>query len=153
MRAPRRGRWCVIVAAQIAVGTGGCASVPRSSALSDDALGAPMRHEQPSIAGAATLTRADLASTNEWSTMDAVRRLRPDFLRGSARGPLTGPPQVAVYLNGAYDGDVSVLNSIPLAVIAEIAFLHPVAARQRFGSTCPCANGAIVVTIPTQSRR
>jgi hypothetical protein len=91
------------------------------------------------------LTSADLSSARALNTVEALTRLRPEFLRGSTRGPLIGPPEIAVYLNNAYTGDVSVLNTIPLAAIREIAFLHPMDALTRFGTLCRCANGAIVV--------
>jgi hypothetical protein len=77
--------------------------------------------------------------------VDALMRLRPEFLRGSARGPLFGKPEIAVYLNNSYAGDPSTLNSIPISAVREITFLHPTEARSRFGSFCACANGAIVI--------
>ena len=92
------------------------------------------------------LTNMDLVSTHAVTTVDALMRLRPEFLRGSVRGPLIGQPEIAVYLNLSYVGDVSVLNSVPISAIREISFLHPSEAYIRFGTVCRCANGAIVVT-------
>jgi hypothetical protein len=50
-------------------------------------------------------------------------------------------------VNNVYDsGGIESVNGIPLDVIAEIRFLHPTEARFRFGSTCRCAAGAIVIS-------
>ena len=128
---------------------GGCVSAAvrqETSDLAFDAAGTSVEQSARVSVGGARLTGAQLASTNAWWTGDAVGRLRPDFLRGSTREPRTGRPEIALYLNGARAGDVSMLNSIPLREVREIVFLHPVEARTQFGSSCPCANGAILVT-------
>ena len=93
------------------------------------------------------VTSEELSSTRALTTVEALTRLRPEFLRGSTRTPLIGTPQIGVYLNNSYAGDLSTLALIPLSVVREIAFLHPTEARMRFGSACACASGAIVVTI------
>jgi hypothetical protein len=92
-----------------------------------------------------TLTDSELAATGAFSTSDAVRRLRPQFLTGSTRQPTLGPPEIAVYLNTVYAGEVSTLSTIPLSEITRITFLHPMEARSHFGIMCRCANGALLV--------
>lgn len=142
----------LVVASLFVIVIGGCASAPvRSEAPSSahDAASASSEDSWKFRVGGARLTGSQLASTNAWWTAEAVSRLRPDFLRGSTRGPLTGRPEIAVYLNGAHAGDASMLNSIPLLEVREIVFLHPFEARAQFGPSCPCANGAILVTTRT----
>lgn len=99
-------------------------------------------------ARANVITAAELASAGAAETIDAVRRLRPSFLRGSVRVTRVSP-EIAVYVNDQYDGDVGSLTTIPLRVIQEIVFLEPVEAHVRFGPWCPCANGALLVTTRT----
>jgi len=94
-----------------------------------------------------TVTSEELSTAHALTTVEALSRLRPEFLRGSTRMPLIGTPEIAVYLNNSYAGDVSTLATIPVRVVNEIEFLHPTEAHMRFGSLCLCANGAIVVTI------
>ena len=99
---------------------------------------------------AEVLTAADLSKVDAQAstTIDAVMRLRPNFLSGSLRTPVPigGIPEIAVYLNNNYDGDTQSLASIPLRAIQQIIFMHAGEARIRFGQTCRCAQGAIVVT-------
>ena len=140
MRArPRRSRTSLIAVVSLVVL--GCASVPLPQPVGVEQTPSTDKHRDTHN----VLTSADLSSARVSTTIDALTRLRPEFLRGSMRGPLIGPPEVAVYLNNAYTGDVSVLNTIPLAAIREIDFLHPMEAITRFGTLCRCANGAIVV--------
>jgi hypothetical protein len=94
-----------------------------------------------------TLTRSDLAFANVSSPFDAIIKLRPYFLLGSTRGPSFGPPEIALYVDNVYDGvGIESVNTIPMEAIQEIRFLHPTEARFRFGTTCRCAAGAIVIT-------
>jgi hypothetical protein len=134
----------------------GCvsAAVQREATdLSFDAAGTSSEESRRASVGGSRLTSAQLASTDAWWTGDAVVRLRPDFLRGSARGPYTGRPEIALYLNGARAGDASMLNLIPLREVREIVFLHPAEARLQFGPACPCASGALLVTTRTMRER
>src|SRR5207248_6291575 len=43
------------------------------------------------------------------------------------------------------DGDVSRLHSIPMDAIQAVTFLHPSEAWMRFGITCRCADGALLI--------
>lgn len=78
---------------------------------------------------------------------DAVRRLRPEFLRGpEVTTDLSGAPgSPSVYVNGRYSGDASVLRLIPLRIVTEIRHLDPVAAKSILGSYCDCNGGVILV--------
>jgi hypothetical protein len=144
MRALRRNPRRVVMAVQLfELVLAGCASAIGASpdlTLSTDVV------SDHAIAPRNTLTRSDLAATNAVTMVDALMRLRPEFLRGSARGPLIGKPEIAVYLNNQYAGEPSTLNTIPLSAVKQITFLQPTEARSRFGSFCACANGAILIT-------
>jgi hypothetical protein len=156
MSARRHPVGVLAVVSLFVMGIGGCVSAAVRQETSDLAFDAAAASSEPSAKssiGSARLTSAQLASTDAWWTGDAVSRLRPDFLRGSSREPRTGRPEIALYLNGLRAGDASMLNSIPLREVREIVFLHPVEARTQFGSSCPCANGAILVATWTQRGR
>jgi hypothetical protein len=92
-----------------------------------------------------TLTRVDLAATNAETIIEAIARLRPEFLLGHSRPPAFGRAQIALYVNDTYEGDISLLNTIPLSVIREVALLQPTEAQFRFGITCRCPGGVILV--------
>jgi hypothetical protein len=92
-----------------------------------------------------TLTRMDLAATNAETTIEAIERLRPEFLLGHARPPALGRAQIALYVNDTYEGDISLLNTIPLSEIREVSLLQPTEALFRFGITCRCPGGVILV--------
>ena len=96
-------------------------------------------------ARASVITAEELASVEGPGTVDAVRRLRPAFLRGSVRTSRASP-EIAVYVDDRYDGDVTSLETIPVRVIRQIVFLEPVEAHVRFGPRCPCGSGALLVT-------
>ena len=93
------------------------------------------------------LTSSELQGITAVSTLDAVRKLRPEFLRASPRSVSgIGPAAPSVYVNGLYTGDPSWLNMIPLIEIRDIIFLNPVEARLRLGSQCPCGSGVLLVS-------
>src|SRR5262245_2334966 len=64
-----------------------------------------------------SLTRAELLAADVLSAEQAVQRLRPRFLLGQIRRPLAGPVEIAVYLDGLYAGDTSVLSLLPVDVV------------------------------------
>src|SRR5262245_456509 len=84
------------------------------------------------------LGATELRSVTATSTFDAVRKLRPEFIRPAIRAPRGGRVEPAVYLDGVHQGDPEALASIPLAQIYEILMLPEVEARARFGLFCPC---------------
>src|SRR5262249_35861745 len=97
------------------------------------------------------ITGAELQSVTAVSTLDAVQKLRPEFLRSSARTVALGEPsRPSLYVNWTYYGDVSLLTAIPIAEVRDIAFLHPSEGRLRFGAACACANGVLVVKTASQ---
>jgi hypothetical protein len=127
----------------------GCSSVTRArgSAGSVDAAVMPGPAYSRSI-----LTGTDLAATNAETVVEAIARLRPEFLLGHARPPALGRAQIALYVNDAYEGDISLLNTIPLSEIREVSLLQPTEALSRFGVTCRCPGGVILVNTRRSAR-
>jgi hypothetical protein len=93
----------------------------------------------------ATLTQADLTSVLPISTLEAVRRLRPEFLSRSPRAVGRETSDVSLYVNDVYEGEVWQLNLLTLSQIREITFLHPTEATARFGARCRCSGGVLSV--------
>lgn len=87
----------------------------------------------------------DLRRVEGFTALDAVRRLRPEFLQPSASHLSTPSALPSVYENGHYSGGVDQLRDIPLGVVIEIQRLGPVEARILFGGSCPCDGGVISV--------
>ena len=127
----------------------GCSSATHAnrSAGSFDAAVAPGPTYSRSI-----LTRSDLAATNAETVVEAIARLRPEFLLGHARPPAVGRAQIALYVNDTYEGDISLLNTIPLSEIREVSLLQPTDALLRFGVMCRCAGGVILVNTRRPAR-
>ena len=144
MRSSRSREWFAFATALCALPlslVAGCASSP--NALPSRALTADIDGTR---GGSNHITAAELQSVNAPTTLDVVRRLRPEFLRVSARAnPAADPSELSVYVDRSYVGDVSWLASIPIVRIRDIAFLHPAEARMQFGSGCHCDGGVLVV--------
>jgi hypothetical protein len=77
---------------------------------------------------------------------DAVRLLRPEFLRAVAPRSISGGASFAVvFVDNHRTGGFEALATVPLAIVVEIRYLSPMTAKGEFGSHCPCEGGAIVV--------
>jgi len=120
----------------------GCSSMMSARGSADflDAAATPGPVHSRSI-----LTRWDLAATNAATTIEAIEQLRPEFLLGHARPPSLGREEITVYLNDTFAGDISLLNTIPLMEIRDVTLLRPTEALIRFGVTCRCPGGVILV--------
>jgi hypothetical protein len=141
------------VAAQVClVVLGGCTFIPPHTQTFANTVATAEVEEARSRRSLSTLTSAEITTVHGMTTLDAIRRFRPEFLRGSTRVPGTGRPQIAVYVDDVYDGDTSTLNSIPVEWIQTILFLHPMEAMSRFGTACRCASGVILVRTSRPSR-
>lgn len=92
------------------------------------------------------LTASDLAKTQATSTLDAIERSRPDFLRTSNRAAMVERNTLpSVYLDGHFVGGLDALNTVPLNVVREVVFMHPNEARERLGSRCECGGGVVAI--------
>jgi len=87
----------------------------------------------------------ELRHVEGFTALDAVRRLRPEFLQPSAPRPSAPSTLPSVYENGHYSGGADQLRDIPLGLVIEIQRLSPVEARIMFGASCPCDGGVISV--------
>jgi hypothetical protein len=92
------------------------------------------------------ITAAEINETTATSALDAVRLLRPHFLRSrgvrSTRNPV--PSEPVVYVDGVHHGDLSSLERIRAQDVAEIRLLSATDATTRYGSGH--AGGVIAVT-------
>src|SRR5262245_24239562 len=123
----------------------GCTSLTPSGSLTLEA-DPSLEVNRPMVGRRAILTSADLASVRgPISTLEAVRRLRPEFLYPSERAVGRTTSDMSLFVNDVYAGEVWQLNLVPLYLIQEIAFLHPTQATARFGTRCRCPGGAISV--------
>lgn len=95
----------------------------------------------------AVITAEELATTAELDAFDAVRRLRPMWLR--TRGPvsmsLQGRAGIRVYVNGSRRGQLDVLRSFRATDIESITYLSAPEATTRFG--IDHSDGAIMVIL------
>ena len=90
---------------------------------------------------------ADLRSVAAPTTGDAVRRLRPSFVRanpipGNIDGAMATP---SVYVDGNYLGGLEALELVQIDEVKEIRFIRANAAKNWWGPSCPCAVGVIHV--------
>jgi hypothetical protein len=88
------------------------------------------------------LVAADIMATNTGSVYDAIRRLRPAWLRArTAVGGAAIPP--VVYVDGVRSGDFSYLQSIGIEEVERVRFVNARDATTRWGTGH--AGGAIEV--------
>jgi hypothetical protein len=87
---------------------------------------------------------ADLAKVTGRSAGDAVRQLRPEFLRARGR-PSQTPSPPSVYVDGRYAGQTEVLELIPLQSVRAIQWVRAEAAKSMLGSYCSCDSGVILL--------
>lgn len=95
----------------------------------------------------AVISVEELATTAELDAYQAVRRLRPMWLR--TRGPvslsLQGRAGIRVYVNGSRRGELDVLRSFRATDIESITYLSAPEATTRFG--IDHSDGAIMVIL------
>ncbi len=84
------------------------------------------------------LTVEELEASAATNLLDAVRRLRPTWLRSRSGGGTA-----AVFIDGIHAGDLSRLETIYLQVVREVRYISAADATMRWGTGYP--NGAIDV--------
>jgi hypothetical protein len=108
----------------------------------------------PAPAALGTRRKADVVSGYELravgaqSAADALRRLRPEFLRPTSAAMNTASVAdrlPVVYVDGQYIGRLESLEFVPLDAIEEIRFLRPMQGLERWGPGCHCAAGVVHV--------
>lgn len=103
--------------------------------LPSNALMLHAAEEQRTRRGAAIISKAEIEEAESSTAADAVRRIHPDWLRGT-RGTVrfSGDAPIVVYVNSARWGGIDVLESISAQNISEIRFYEPRDATTRFGT-------------------
>ncbi len=94
------------------------------------------------------VTAAELGSVPAVSTIESLRQVRPEFFRPvrSALDPHgTAAISPVVYVDDVYNGALENLETVPKRVVREVRFLRPMQAVERWGTSCPCAAGVILV--------
>jgi len=99
-------------------------------------------------AGHDVITAEELRSVKAASLLEAIERLRPEFLKPRLDLP-SGPTLTApkVYLDDGYAGETSVLSSIPPIAVVEVRYLSSSRAQDRYGAYCNCSGGVIQVRV------
>jgi hypothetical protein len=91
-----------------------------------------------------TITVDDLRAANSTNLYDAVRTIRPNWLRARSPNSISNQGQVQVYFDDTRLGGVENLRSIPTQGIAYIRWHDPISASARWG--LDHEQGAIVVS-------
>jgi hypothetical protein len=92
------------------------------------------------------ITEAELATVDVQNALQAVQRLRPNFLQthGGATSSITrGSQDVVVYVDQTRMGGPGALADIPITTVKEIQYLNGTDATQRYGTGHGA--GAIIV--------
>lgn len=131
----------LVVAAALFAFVPGCASSPGASAATQQSS-SPAR----SRGSREVITSDELAKLDVQNALQAVQRLRPNFLQthgGMSSSMTQGPQDVVVYVDNTRMGGPSSLSQIPITDVKEIQYLNGPDATQRFGTGH--GSGAIIV--------
>jgi len=81
------------------------------------------------------LTASQLRDTSTQSVYDAIRRLRPQWLRVRGRTSINavGPDEPIVYVDGARYGSLNDLGRMDVNQVTRAEFVDPLEATTRFG--------------------
>ena len=129
-----------LLAAVLIAAAPGCASSPAGAATSATQQSSRQRGQRDRI------TSEELAAIDVQNALQAVQRLRPNFLqtRGGATMSITqGPQDVVVYVDQTKMGGPGTLAQIPITDVKEIQYLNGTDATQRYGTGHGA--GAIIV--------
>ena len=132
----------LLVAAAVVVGASGCASSPAGAPGPSQQSSSPSR----SRSSRDLITSEELAKLDVQNALDAVRRLRPNFLQthgGQSSSITQGPQDVVVYVDNTKMGGPASLAQIPITDVKEIQYLNGPDATQRYGTGH--GSGAIIV--------
>jgi hypothetical protein len=93
---------------------------------------------------------AELLPLQEISIDEALRQIRPEWLRVNASSRATvEPARASVYVDDLYVGELDALRLIPVSAVTDLRFLAPSVARDRLGPGCHCSAGVILVMTRT----
>ena len=121
-----------------------CAAYTRPAARESDVLETAIMSYRP--ATARTLARRDIAPYEARPLIEALADLRPDWLRLNPSGRANAEGNRAVlYVNDIASGDLGKLQLIASDEAIEVRLLSASEAWGRFGPSCRCPAGAILV--------
>jgi hypothetical protein len=132
----------ILLVALAAGAAAGCASSPASGGA-----GATQQSTARPHGSRDRITQDELANLDVQNALQAVQRLRPQFLQtrgGATQSINSGPVDIVVYVDQTKMGGPSVLSQIPISDVKEIQYLNAADATQRYGTGH--AAGAIIVT-------
>lgn len=89
------------------------------------------------------LLHEDIIEARHNTALDAVRAMRPQWLRKRGLGSISRPEMVKVYINGMLRGGPQALREVNSDSILSIQYMNASDATQRFGTDH--ASGAIIV--------
>jgi len=95
-----------------------------------------------------TITVDDLRAANSTNLYDAVRTIRPNWLRARSPNSFQNQGQVQVYFDDTRVGGVESLRNLPMQGIAYLQWFDPITASARWG--LDHEQGAIVVSTRPQ---
>lgn len=113
---------------------GACTTVPNSPQVGD----MPTRRD-PHV-----LTGQEIRESSANDTYEAVRMLRPVWLRKRGAMSVNNPSDVVVYVDNVNLGGPGALRSIPVSSVVRLQFLDASSATQRWGTNH--VHGAILVS-------
>ena len=90
----------------------------------------------------------DLRAANQLNLYDAVRAVRPNWLRARSPNSFQRPGQVQVYFDDTRVGGVETLRNLPTQGVMYIRWYDPISASSRWGLDHD--QGAIVVSTRPQ---
>lgn len=91
------------------------------------------------------VTAEELSRVQNTNLYDALRQIRPAFLRSRTVSSATNEAQpIQVYLDGTRMEGVDYLKQIPTTTVKSVQFLEPQQANARFGGNN--SGGALLVT-------
>ncbi len=135
IRRVRRLGYRPFVVCAVLVGLAGCGGTASDSGAGRESAGGDRN----------LITRADLEGMDDLNAYEAIRRLKPIWLRYRGQSSLTaaGRESLRVYLNRTAFGNAEALSTLMVRDIREMRFLDARQATLRFGTDHTA--GAIVV--------
>lgn len=100
--------------------------------------------DMPRRSDSSRLTREEVVASNTSTAFDAIRMLRPNWLRKRGAMSVTQPTEIKVYLDNVQIGGPGTLQNIPVSSVVSLQFLDAATATQRWGTGHP--HGAILVS-------
>jgi len=91
------------------------------------------------------ITADQLAELQNMTAYDAIRRLKPTWLRKRGTDSFRGVPGLVVMVNEVRQGGVSVLNSYQIRDVEQIRYLDPRSATMKYGTQA--SGGAIELDV------